>query len=131
MLPTATVAFARTEPDVAVLTVNGSMDPYSAPDIRGVLIDMLNEGRTRQVVDLRGVVLLDPELSTYEPQRAALLEALKWLETETTCGDCLALQCHGADEDECGCARHDASVEARDRARRLRAAGVIPTEGGA
>ena len=59
MLPTATVAFARPEPGVAVLTVNGSMDPYSAPEIRGVLTDMLNEGRYRQVVDLRGVVLLD------------------------------------------------------------------------
>ena len=59
MLPTATVAFARPEPGIAVLTVNGSMDPYSAPDIRSVLIDMLNEGRYRQVVDLRGVALLD------------------------------------------------------------------------
>lgn len=59
MFPTATVAFARPEPGVAVLTVNGSMDPYSTPEIRTVLLDMLNEGRYRQVMDLRGVVLLD------------------------------------------------------------------------
>jgi len=59
MLPTATVAFERPAPGVAVLTVNGSMDPYSAPDIRNTLTDMLNDGRHRQVVDLRGVAFLD------------------------------------------------------------------------
>lgn len=74
-------------------------------------------------------VLLDPECTSYPPDRSRLHDALDVLDLETTCGDCLELQCHGAGE--CGCARHDASVEARDRARRLRAAGVIPTEGGA
>lgn len=82
--------------------------------------------RCESAAEALGEVLLDPELSGYEPKRAALLEALKWLETETTCGDCLALECHGAGEDDCGCARHAASVEARERTRQLRAAGVIP-----
>lgn len=76
-------------------------------------------------------VLLDPELTGYTPHRDSLLEALGVLDIETTCGDCLELECHGADEDACGCARHEASVEARDRTRRLRAAGTVPTEGGA
>jgi hypothetical protein len=87
--------------------------------------------RCEAAAEALGEVLLDPELSAYEPKRAALIEALKWLEIETTCGDCVELQCHGAGDDDCGCARHDASVEARDRARRLRAAGIIPAEGGA
>lgn len=76
-------------------------------------------------------VLLDPECTSYPPDRSRLHDALDVLDLETTCGDCLELQCHGAGEDECGCARHDASVEARDRARRLRAAGVILVEGSA
>lgn len=86
--------------------------------------------RCEAAAEAVGEVLLDPGLGGYEPQRAALLEALRWLEIETTCGDCLELQCHGAGEDDCGCERHAASVEARDRVRRLRAAGVVPAEGG-
>lgn len=87
--------------------------------------------RCEAAAEALGEVLLDPELGGYEPKQTALLEALRWLEIETTCGDCLELECHGADADDCGCARHDASVEARDRNRRLRAAGVLPAEGGA
>ncbi|MEU8035678.1 hypothetical protein [Streptosporangium sp. NPDC049078] len=29
-----------------------------------------------------------------------------------TCGDCATGKCHGTEPDDCGCARHDASVNA-------------------
>lgn len=84
-------------------------------------------------------VLLDPELGTYEPRRKALRDALDWLEMEITCGDCREGRCHFGGERSrqsiaavkageeyedpefgaCGCARHEASVEARARRIRL------------
>lgn len=72
-------------------------------------------------------VLLNPHASTYQPERAALLTALDWLTVTITCGDCVEGRCHGHDEDaeECGCARHEASVEARERRQQLRDAGVL------
>lgn len=103
------------------------------------MADIQDRGHRLDVYQLRceaaaealGEVLLDPELGGYEPKQTALLEALKWLEIETTCGDCLALDCHGTGEDDCGCWRHEASVEARERTRQLRAAGIVPAEGAA
>lgn len=71
-------------------------------------------------------VLDDPNLGTYEPQRQALRDALKWLEIEVTCGDCIEGRCHwgGAPpalyNEPCGCARHEISVETRARRARAR-----------
>jgi len=59
MLPTATFDTSRPEPGTAVITPTGSFDVYSAPDGRRVLLDAINEGRYRQVVDLRAVDLID------------------------------------------------------------------------
>ena len=56
---TATADIDRPDTATAVVTVHGSFDVYSAPDIRNTLIDMLNEGRYRQAIDLRGVEFLD------------------------------------------------------------------------
>jgi len=59
VLPTATFAIDRPAPGVAVVAATGSLDVYSAPDARSVLLDAINEGRYRQVVDLRAVGLID------------------------------------------------------------------------
>jgi hypothetical protein len=103
------------------------------------------EARVLAAVDALTEVLDDPELGTYPPSVAALLDALDWLEIEVTCGDCVEGRCHwGGDRSRasiaavqtgheyvdptygrCGCARHDASVQARQRRIRLRAAGVV------
>jgi hypothetical protein len=100
---------------------------------------------TLEVLDALGAltaVLTDPRLGSYQPGRAALLDAVGWLELEVTCGDCVEGRCHwgGAQSAEsiadaaagrehrevCGCDRHEASVQARERAAALRAAGVLP-----
>lgn len=101
--------------------------------------------KCEDAADALGEVLLDSQLTGYQPHRDVLLHALSVLETESTCGDCVEGRCHwggkrsresiaaakqGRDVGGCGCARHEASVEARDRTRRLRAAGVNPAEGG-
>jgi len=100
--------------------------------------------RCEAAAEALGEVLLDPELGDYEPKRTALLEALMWLDIEATCGDCVEGRCHwggkrsresiaaakqGRDVGGCGCTRHDASAEARERTRRLRAAGVVAAAG--
>lgn len=105
---------------------NARMDAYQA--------------RCEAAAEALGEVLLDPELGAYEPKRAALLEALKWLEIEATCGDCVEGRCHwggkksrqsvaeakaGRNIGGCGCGRHEASVEARERRAELLAAGVV------
>lgn len=54
-----TIDIERPEPGTAVIVLDGSFDVYSAPDVRAKLIDMLNEGRYRQVIDLREVALID------------------------------------------------------------------------
>lgn len=55
----ATIATALPGPGAAVVTINGHLDTYSAPDVRAALIDAINEGRYRQVVDLTAVTFLD------------------------------------------------------------------------
>jgi hypothetical protein len=102
------------------------------------------EARVLVAIDALGEVLDDPELGGYERQRAALLDALEWLEIEVTCGDCVEGRCHwGGDRSResiaaatggresvdavyrrCGCARHEASVAAQQRRARLRRGGV-------
>lgn len=102
------------------------------------------QARCVDAVDALAAVIEDPEAS-HEPQRAALLEALSWLEMETTCGDCVEGRCHWGGERSaegiaaakagrdhvdphygaCGCARHAASVDVRARYARWRAAGIV------
>ena len=55
----ATIATTRPAPDTAVVTINGHLDTYSAPDVRTALINVINEGRYRQVVDLTAVTFVD------------------------------------------------------------------------
>lgn len=59
MPPTATFTIDRPTPGIAVVTINGSLDAYSAPDVRSFLIDATNEGHHRLVVDLTKVNLID------------------------------------------------------------------------
>jgi anti-sigma B factor antagonist len=59
MLPTATIAVDRPAPGLAVIAPAGSLDVYSAADIRAALTDVLNEARYRQVVDLSEVEFID------------------------------------------------------------------------
>lgn len=107
-------------------------------------VERVDDG-ARTLVEL----LDDPMLGDYLPHRLALLEALWWLETEITCGDCVEGRCHwggdrsragvaavseadpayddpdGGDPDgPCGCRHHYNSVAARIRDRRWAAAGV-------
>lgn len=127
------------------------MDP--APEDQLTKIERLErmERREQAAADALGTLLEDPEYnalatSHYEPRRTALLEALKWLEADTTCTDCLEGHCHrrgdrshsaitaaAAGEDsldprqgECGCARHEISMQTRQRRVRLQAAGILP-----
>lgn len=65
-------------------------------------------------------VLDHPETTPYEPQRAALADAMRRLTYDAACGDCVEGRCHwGGDADpahgECGCRRHAFSVEVRQR----------------
>lgn len=55
----ATIATTRPAPGTALVTINGHLDTYSAPDVRAALIALINEGRYRQVVDLTAVTFLD------------------------------------------------------------------------
>lgn len=100
-------------------------------------------GRVTDAIDAVSAVLDDPELTDYEPRRAALLEARKWLESEVTCGDCIEGRCHWGGERStksiaeakagreyldsrygpCGCDRHEASVQARRRQQKEAARG--------
>lgn len=100
-------------------------------------------------IDALSAVIENPLLPEYQPQRAALLDALKWLEIEATCGDCIEGRCHYGGERSrasiaeaeagreyvdpefgpCGCGRHGISVEARHRRTRLTAAGLIGQSG--
>jgi len=105
------------------------------------------EAKTLDAIEALAAVLLDPALSAYEPQRKALLDALRWLEMDVTCGDCIEGRCHWGGRqsaesiadaaagrehrEDCGCARHEASADARERRTALRAAGVLPKDGGA
>ncbi len=108
------------------------------------------EARVLVAIDALGEVLDDPELGGYERQRAALRAALQWLEVEVTCGGCIEGRCHwGGDRlresiaavktgreyvdavyGRCGCARHEASVAARQRRARLAAVATGPAGAG-
>ncbi|MEV0732367.1 hypothetical protein [Polymorphospora sp. NPDC050346] len=103
------------------------------------------DAKTYEAIDALTAVVEHPEASNYAPKRAALLEALNWLELDATCGDCVEGRCHfggarsqasieaanaGEEYDDptfgrCGCDRHAVSVEARQRRARLRAAGIL------
>jgi hypothetical protein len=104
------------------------------------------ETKVHDAIDALSAVLEDPQLSEHQPQRAALLDALSWLELDATCGDCIEGRCHWGGERSraavaeaeagreyiepgvgtCGCGRHEISVQARQRRARLRAAGLLP-----
>jgi hypothetical protein len=104
------------------------------------------EAKLHHSIDALSAVIEDPELSDYQPRRAALLDALNWLEIKATCGDCIEGRCHWGGErsrasiaavesgreyvdpefGRCGCGRHEISVQARQRRARLRAAGLLP-----
>lgn len=55
----ATINTERHASGTAIITINGHLDTYSAPDVRAALIALINEGRYRQVVDLTAVTFLD------------------------------------------------------------------------
>lgn len=98
--------------------------------------------RSQDALDALVLVCEDSEV-VYEPQRKALLGAVEWLEIEVSCGDCIEGRCHfGGDRSRastaaasageeyvdpkwgpCGCARHEVSVEIRNRRRRWAADG--------
>lgn len=78
------------------------------------------EAKVVAAIEAIVAVLEDPEL-TYPKQRIELLTALGWLEMDVTCGDCKDGGCHGARQEECGCRRHEASVEAAVRAKAVEA----------
>ncbi len=59
MAADVTITIDRPEPGTAVVTVIGQCDVYAAPELRSKLIGLINEARYRQVIDLRGVDLLD------------------------------------------------------------------------
>jgi len=107
----------------------------------------VDETTLATAVEALSAVLEAPELGTWEPRNTALLRALEWLESDITCGDCVEGRCHWGGEKSrasiaaaeageeyylpgwgtCGCARHEASVQARQRHVRLRALGVLPS----
>lgn len=49
----------RSEGDLAVLTVSGEVDVFTAPDLDRAIAAQLAEGRTRLVIDLSSVSFLD------------------------------------------------------------------------
>lgn len=55
----ATINIERPAPGTAVITIDGPLDVYSAPDVRNTLIGLINEGRNRQAVDLTAVTFVD------------------------------------------------------------------------
>lgn len=95
------------------------------------------------------VAVIDSEDSqgpgVYLPRQKALLEALWWLENNTTCGDCIEGRCHWGGEKsrvsialaiegqeyidpdwgQCGCDRHEISVQVRQRRVRWSYGGII------
>ena len=59
MLPDTTINVDRPDPGTAVVAVIGQCDVYAAPELRSMLTGLVNEGRYRQIIDLRDVTLLD------------------------------------------------------------------------
>jgi hypothetical protein len=95
--------------------------------------------RTLEAWEALTVLYDDPELGSYTPPRLVLQEAIAWLEMDLSCGDCIEGRCHWGGEEsrqsaaaaaageeyfsdrygQCGCERHDLSVEIRERRKRL------------
>lgn len=53
------VSSARLPDDVALITVGGEIDVHTAPRLRELLVDAVNDGARRLIVDLTQVELLD------------------------------------------------------------------------
>ena len=49
----------RTEGDKTILDVSGEVDIYTAPQLRGQLIDLVSSGHRNLIVDMEGVGFLD------------------------------------------------------------------------
>jgi len=49
----------RTEGDKTILDVGGEVDIYTAPQLRGQLIDLVSNGHHHLIVDMEGVGFLD------------------------------------------------------------------------
>ena len=49
----------RTEGDKTILDVGGEVDIYTAPQLRGQLIDLVSSGHHHLIVDMEGVGFLD------------------------------------------------------------------------
>lgn len=103
----------------------------------------LDQFQTRLIAaaDALAAVLKDPEVGSHEPELTAYRDALFWLESGSTCGDCIEGRCHWGGElsrksiaeaaagreyhhpgvGTCGCGRHEASVRARKRRARIEA----------
>ena len=119
------------------------MDPETA-----ARLDRLDrhQDRLHEAIEALSAVIEDPESGGHPPRRAALLEALSWLERDATCGDCVQGRCHWGGEQSraaaaaaaagddyvdpdfgrCGCERHGISVQARLRRTRLQTSGLLP-----
>jgi hypothetical protein len=121
-------------------------DPaYMTPDEEGLTGPQRYErylDRCQDAAAALELVLDDPFLGTYDKQITALRDALRWIDFDTTCGDCVEGRCHWGGEKSrtslaeaqqgreyedptygtCGCARHDESVRVRERNRRWDAA---------
>lgn len=54
------LSLSRTDrEDVAIMTVSGEVDVYTAPQLRSALEERVAEAQTRVVVDLQGVTFID------------------------------------------------------------------------
>jgi anti-sigma B factor antagonist len=54
-----TVQSTVTDDDIVVISISGSMDLSAAPALRESLVRLIDEGRTRLVLELAGVELID------------------------------------------------------------------------
>jgi hypothetical protein len=95
--------------------------------------DLINQyqANVREAWSALAAVVDHPEATGYEPWRDSLTSALKVLELEASCGDCVEGRCHwggqksrdsitAAEEgreyhQRCGCERHEFSVSIRRR----------------
>jgi anti-sigma B factor antagonist len=50
---------SRTEGDWSVIDVKGEVDVYTAPKLREKIVDLVNQGSTKLIVNLEGVEFLD------------------------------------------------------------------------
>lgn len=100
------------------------------------------EAKQHAAIAALAALIEDPETGNWPARQAAFLEALRWLEAGALCDDCVEGRCHWGGEksrasiaaakagheytEPCGCARHEISVQARQRRARLQAAGILP-----